>query len=327
MNQMSEKIMSVQGIGKSYGNTEALHNLSFEAGPGDIIGLLGPNGAGKTTAIRVLTTIFPPTHGEFTLDGIPHTQPSKIRKKIGALPESMGYPLRVTGEEYLVFFGRLFGISRANAQEKAEKLISIVGLSEHSMSQIATYSRGMRQRLGIARALINDPMVLFLDEPTLGFDPKGQREVLDIIRSITRQMDSSVILSTHFLEAVEHVCSSVIILKRGSIVANGTVAEIKRHVHIPRTGHFHVSPKKHDTAFSLIKKVPGVSNVRTSGSDTGSFLVEYDQMGMDSRKGTDETMNQVISALVEAHVPILSFSLQSASLSDAFLEITKEVMK
>ncbi len=207
--------LEVNGISKSYGSFEALHELSFEVGAGEILGLLGPNGAGKTTAIRVLTTIYPPTRGVFSLNGIPCTQPEKIRGLIGVLPESSGYPLYLTGEEYLVFYGRLFGRSRSEARRKAGKLLSMVGLLERAGSRISTYSRGMRQRLGIARALVNDPKVLFLDEPTLGFDPKGQREVLDVIRDITRQGGASVIISTHFLEAVEHVCSRVIILNKG----------------------------------------------------------------------------------------------------------------
>jgi len=324
---MDGTTLSVHNVSKSYGSFEALRDLSFDVGSGETLGLLGPNGAGKTTAIRVLTTIFVPTRGEFTLDGIPHTQPDAIRRRIGVLPESTGYPLHLTGEEYLVFFGRLYGMSRETALGKTKELLTIMGLSERAGSRIASYSRGMRQRLGIARALINDPRVLFLDEPTLGFDPKRQREVLDFIRNITRELGSSVILSTHFLEAVEHVCSRVIILNKGRVVVDGTVEEIKQHVRIPQAGRFLVPPEMHDTVFALFRKIPGVSEVKPDGTGSGSFLVTIDDGGVDSRREMDERLNAAISALVEAHVPILSFSLESVSLSDAFLEITREVFQ
>ena len=324
---MDDTILSVQNISKNYGPVQALQDLTFEVGTGDVLGLLGPNGAGKTTAIRVLTTIFPPSHGGFTLDGTPHTQPRKIRKKIGVLPESTGYPLQITGEEYLVFYGRLFGASRTKAQEKANELLTRVGLSEQAANRIATYSRGMRQRLGIARALVNDPRVLFLDEPTLGFDPKGQREVLGIIRNITREMGSSVILSTHFLEAVEHVCSRVIILNKGRVIVDGTVDEIKDHVRIPHTGRFLLQPKMHDAALGIFRKIPGAVEVRPGTAGSGSFLLTFTQGATNLDRTADDGLNEAISSLVDANIPILSFTRESGSLSDAFLEITKEDMR
>ena len=319
--------LEVFGISKSYGSFEALHDLSFEVGPGETLGLLGPNGAGKTTAIRVLTTIFSPTRGTFNLDGIPHTQHNKIRRRIGVLPESSGYPLRLTGLEYLVFFARLYGKSRETARKDAQRLLFVVGLSERAGSRISTYSRGMRQRLGIAKALVNDPEVLFLDEPTLGFDPKGQREVLDIIRGITRQLGSSVILSTHFLEAVEQVCSRVIILNRGRVIADGSVNEIKQLVRIPQTGRFQVPPKMHDTARILFKEFSLIGEVESHGAGSGSFKITLELEELDPLLTTNENLNIVLTALIEARIPVLSFSLESGSLSDAFLEMTKEEIR
>lgn len=321
---MGKTILSVQNISMYYGPVQALQDLTFDVGTGDVLGLLGPNGAGKTTAIRVLTTIYPPSQGGFTLDGIPRTSSARIRGKIGVLPESTGYPSQITGEEYLVFYGRLYGASLAKAQEKADDLLTIVGLSEKASSRIGTYSRGMRQRLGIARALVNDPRVLFLDEPTLGFDPKGQREVLGIIRNITQQLGSSVILSTHFLEAVEHVCSRVIILNRGRVIVDGTVDEIKDHVRIPHTGRFLLPPKMHDSALEIFNRMPEEVEVRPGTDGSGSFLLTFTERSDRSGRSMHNTLDEAISALVEAHIPILSFSRESGSLSDAFLKITRE---
>ena len=174
--------IEARGVEKRYGSLVAVADLSFDAQAGEILGVLGPNGAGKTTAIRVLTTILAPTRGTFEVAGSPHTSPSEIRGRIGVLPESAGYPERQTAEEYLRYHARLYGQSRAGAGAVASSLLEEVGLGDRSRSLISTYSRGMRQRLGIARALVNEPRVVFLDEPTLGLDPAGQRQILGTVR-------------------------------------------------------------------------------------------------------------------------------------------------
>jgi ABC-2 type transport system ATP-binding protein len=213
---------------KAYRSVAAVQELSFTAGAGEVIGLLGPNGAGKTTAIRMLTTILAPSAGTFAVAGIPHTRPADIRRRVGVLPERAGYPEQHTGLEFLRYHARLYGQPRASATSTAAALLSDVGLAERQSSPIATYSRGMRQRLGIARALLNDPAVVFLDEPTLGLDPLGQEQILRVVQRISRERAATVVLSTHLLDEVETVCSRVLILNRGRLVADGTVAEIAR---------------------------------------------------------------------------------------------------
>ncbi|MEP7224884.1 MAG: ABC transporter ATP-binding protein, partial [Actinomycetota bacterium] len=209
--------VEVHSVTKQYGALVAVENLSFAVGAGEILGVLGPNGAGKTTAIRVLTTIFTATHGTFAVAGVPHTKPTEIRRRIGVLPESAGFPERQTGEEYLRYHARLYGSTRTGARRSAQALLDEVGLGSRRRSLIATYSRGMRQRLGIARALVNEPRVVFLDEPTLGLDPAGQRQVLSTVLQIARERGATVLLSTHLLTEVEEVCSRVLILNHGRV--------------------------------------------------------------------------------------------------------------
>src|SRR5439155_6746301 len=156
--------VEARGVRKEYGDLVAVEDLTFGVERGQILGVLGPNGAGKTTAIRVLTTILAPTRGTFVVAGVPHMRPADIRRRIGVLPESAGYPERQTGEEYLRYHARLYGQSKESAREVAHALLAEAGLSEGGRSPIGTYSRGMRQRLGIARALVNEPQVVFLDE-------------------------------------------------------------------------------------------------------------------------------------------------------------------
>lgn len=214
------------GLSKRYGARHALDGLTFAAEPGEVIGLLGPNGAGKTTTIRLLTTILEPTGGTFSVAGEPGNQPHRIRQRIGVLPESAGYPGRQTGAQYLQYAARLFGQSRSAARASADRLLDDVGLGDRAGTRISAYSRGMKQRLGIARSLINDPAVVFLDEPTLGLDPAGQREILDTIGEIAGHRGATVVLSTHTLTEVEQVCHSVLILDHGRLRAAGPLSEI-----------------------------------------------------------------------------------------------------
>jgi ABC-2 type transport system ATP-binding protein len=218
--------LEAHALSKAYRGLVAVEDLSFTATAGEVIGLLGPNGAGKTTAIRVLTTILAPTSGSFAVAGIPSARPAEIRRRVGVLPESAGYPEQQTGIEFLRYHARLYGQTRASAHATAAALMRDVGLAARQSSPISTYSRGMRQRLGIARALVNEPAVVFLDEPTLGLDPAGQEQIMRVIEAMARERAATVVLSTHLLAEVEEVCSRVLILNRGRLVADGTVAEV-----------------------------------------------------------------------------------------------------
>jgi ABC-2 type transport system ATP-binding protein len=244
--------VEARGVGKRYGSLVALEDLTFAVEPGEIVGVLGPNGAGKTTAIRVLTTILEPTYGSFSVAGVPHTRPAEIRRRTGVLPESAGYPEGQSGEEFLRYHARLFGHGRAAARIVARKLLEEVGLGERRRSAIGTYSRGMRQRLGIARALVNEPRVVVLDEPTLGLDPAGQRQVLELVRRIAGERGAAVLLSTHLLAEVEETCSRVLILNHGRVVASGTVAEIARQAAAPRTATLRVAADDVERALAAL---------------------------------------------------------------------------
>ena len=245
-------MIEARHIAKEYGTFVAVADLTFDAAPGEIVGVLGPNGAGKTTAIRVLTTIFSPTRGSFSVGGVPHTRPQEIRRLIGVLPESAGYPERQTAEEYLRFHARLYGQSRPSAAATATRLLGELGLGDRGRSTIAKFSRGMRQRLGIARALVNEPQVVFLDEPTLGLDPAGQRQMLSLVRSIATARGATVLLSTHLLAEVEETCSRVLILHRGRVVAQGTVDEVAQQAAAPRFARVRIAAADAEPALQAL---------------------------------------------------------------------------
>jgi ABC-2 type transport system ATP-binding protein len=309
--------VQARGVRKEYGELVAVDDLTFEIDAGEILGVLGPNGAGKTTAIRVLTTILAPTRGTFRVADVPHTRPNEIRRRIGVLPESAGYPERQTGEEFLHYHARLYGHNRRSAAAIVEQLLGEVGLHNRRRSLIATYSRGMRQRLGIARALVNEPRVVFLDEPTLGLDPAGQRQVLSLVRDIAKSRGATVLLSTHLLAEVEDACSRVLILNRGRVAAAGTVAEISRTASAPRGARLRVAAEFVPEALRILAGSRGIHAAERGDAQPGTLALT---LAKDQDSGL---VNGTLCALAEAGVPILSFELEGARLSDAFLAMTE----
>jgi ABC-2 type transport system ATP-binding protein len=215
-----EKMIETEGLTKEFGGRRAVDDLSLVVEEGDIFGFLGPNGTGKTTTIRLLTGLLAPTASRAMVAGVDATRHSRVIKRIvGVLPESQGYYSWMTGQEYLEYFGSLYRIRRARS--RAGELLAAVGLAERAQTPVGSYSRGMRQRLGIARAMVHTPRVLFLDEPSLGLDPRGQREINELITTLNREEGVTIFLSSHLLSEVEDLCSRFAILREGSLVDDG----------------------------------------------------------------------------------------------------------
>jgi len=309
--------VEAMGLSKRYGEHTAVANVSFTAHPGEIVGLLGRNGAGKTTTVRLLTTVLAPTSGDFRVAGMPSSRAREIRQRVGVLPESAGFPGQQTGFEYLRYFGRLYGSSAADAAHTAERLLTEVGLTERAGAAISTYSRGMRQRLGIARALVNDPVVVFLDEPTLGLDPAGQRQVLRLVRDIAEHRGATVVLSTHTLPEVEEVCTSVLLLDEGTVLHAGPVSELLRMAAPPRSGQLRVPVSLATRAAEALARVDGLT---VTASDERPDLLRVSLDGESRRR--DDGLNGALAALVAAEVPVLSFELEGGRLGDVFLALT-----
>jgi ABC-2 type transport system ATP-binding protein len=230
------------------------------------------------------------------------------------MPESAGYPERQSGADFLRFQARLFGHTRESARAKADSLLEEVGLTEHACSAISGYSRGMRQRLGIARALVNEPAVVFLDEPTLGLDPSGQRQVLALIRRIAEARGATVVLSTHLLAEVEEVCGRVVILNRGRIVADGTVAEIVRRAAARRQGRVRIPPEASARALDALR-ARGIQAVENSGPGQIDLALRPD--------ASEDDVRAALGALLDARIPVLGLELEGGRLSDAFLAMTE----
>ena len=223
-------MISVKNVSKAYEANVAVDYLNFEVPAGEFFGFLGPNGAGKTTTIRMLTGMIAPDSGEIAIDGWSHSDKSKIARLLGVMPESRGFYNWMTGEEYLSFFAGLYDIPEKYA--KVSQLLSLVGLTERKHSRVATYSRGMKQRLGLARALINDPQVLFLDEPTLGLDPQGQEDIQHLLKQLNAA-GVTIFFFSHLLNEVASLCTRIAIINRGRLVAQGTIGELQIQAKLP----------------------------------------------------------------------------------------------
>jgi len=220
-------IVEARDLRKSYNGVQAVDGLTLEIREGEIYGLLGPNGSGKTTTILILLGLTEPTGGEVQVCGFnPAREPLKVKRLVGYLPENVGFYEDLTARENLRFIARLNGIPDRESKKRIEEVLEQVGLSEVADRPVGTYSRGMRQRLGIADVLIKQPRLAILDEPTTGIDPEGASQILDMIVRMRDERGMTIMLSSHLLHQVQRICDRVGIMHRGQLVAEGSVDEL-----------------------------------------------------------------------------------------------------
>ena len=228
---MPESIIEIQDLVKDYGKTRAVDHLNLTIEKGEIFGLLGPNGAGKTTIILTLLGLSEPNSGSVTVNGYNATsEPLKVKRFTGYLPDEVGFSGNSTGLESLVYTAMLNGFSREEATESAKELLRTVGLTETGNNKTKTYSKGMKQRLGLADVLIKKPEIIILDEPTVGIDPKGINEFLNLIRDLSKNKGITVLLSSHILHQIQKICDRVGILVKGKLQALGHIDDLAKEL-------------------------------------------------------------------------------------------------
>ncbi|MBS1565191.1 MAG: ABC transporter ATP-binding protein, partial [Bacteroidetes bacterium] len=228
---MQHAIIELEGLSKSYGSLKAVDNLNLRIGRGEVYGLLGPNGAGKTTTILMMLGLTEPTTGTATVCGInATTRPIEVKRKVGYMPDSVGFYDSMSALDNLQYIARLGGIPEPQVRERATQMMELVGLQDAMHMKTAAYSRGMKQRLGLADVLIRQPEVIVLDEPTLGIDPSGVKDFLALIRDLSRQQGITVLLSSHHLHQVQQVCDRVGIFVGGKLLADGDVQSLWRNL-------------------------------------------------------------------------------------------------
>lgn len=228
---MDKVIIKTTGLTKKYGDFTAVDNLNLEIYEGEIFGLLGPNGAGKTTTLLMLLGLTEPTEGTAEVAGCDATKETlRVKRIVGYLPDNVGFYEDMTGRENLRFTGQLNGLEPDIIEERIEKLLERVKLSDVRDKKVGTYSRGMKQRLGIADTLMKDPKIIILDEPTLGLDPEGVREMLDLITELSKKDNRTIIISSHLLHQIQKICDRVGIFVKGNLLAIGPIETLGEKV-------------------------------------------------------------------------------------------------
>ena len=301
-------MIKVSGLTKDYGARRAINNLSFDAQQGEIVGFIGPNGAGKTTTMRILTGYMPPTDGEAIVAGYDVVEESlEVRKRVGYLPETVPLYTDMVVFDYLKFMGQLRKIPNLDA--RVDEVLDMVGLFDRANGYIGNLSKGMRQRVGLAQALLHRPEVLILDEPTIGLDPGQVVEVRELIREIGKER--TVLLSTHLLNEAQNICDRILIINKGRIVTEDTTENLQARL----TGAERVVLRVRGDADDLaraVKQVKGAQGVVTK--EDGSVEFEF-ASGKDVRP---EVAKQVINSGYD----LIELRTLGMSLEEIFLELT-----
>jgi len=301
-------MIKVSGLTKDYGARRAITNLNFDAQQGEIVGFLGPNGAGKTTTLRILTGYMPPTDGEAIVAGYDVVEESiEVRKRVGYLPETVPLYTDMVVFDYLKFMGELRRIP--NVDERVDEVLDMVGLLERAEGYIGNLSKGMRQRVGLAQALLHRPEVLILDEPTIGLDPGQVVEVRELIREIGKER--TVLLSTHLLNEAQNICDRVLIINQGKIVAEDTTENLQARLLGAERVVIRVRGEADELAKTILQ-VKGVQGVETKPD--GAVEFEFSS-GKDLRP-------EVAKKVIGAGYDLLELRPLGMSLEEIFLELT-----
>lgn len=267
---MSAPVIQARNLTKRYGRVTAVDRLNLSVESGEVFGLLGPNGSGKTTTILMLMGLTDVTEGEIEVLGLdPARQPLAVKRRIGYMPDSVGFYDELSGRQNLRYTGRLAGLSGKHLDERIARELERVGMSEVADKPAGTYSRGMRQRLGLADALLKEPGLVILDEPTNGLDPHATREFLALIGALKRD-GITVLLSSHLLDRVQAVCDRIALFHRGRIALLGTVTELAREV--LGSGHRILVEAEGEGLEERLRRIPGVRAVQSDGP--GHFVVD-----------------------------------------------------
>ncbi len=301
-------MIRVSGLTKDYGARRAIHNLSFDAQQGEIVGFLGPNGAGKTTTLRILAGYMPPTDGEAIVAGYDVVEESlEVRKRVGYLPETVPLYNDMTVADYLTFMGELRRIP--GVRNRVNETLEMVRLLDRANGYIGNLSKGMRQRVGLAQALLHRPETLILDEPTIGLDPGQVVDVRELIKEIGKER--TVLLSTHLLNEAQNLCDRVLIINKGKIVAEDTTENLQAALLGGERVVLRVRGEADELA-ETVKKVQGVRRVRALEDGAVEFEFPSDE----------EIRPEVAKQVVKAGYDLLEMRLVGLSLEEIFLELT-----
>ena len=307
-------MIETKNLSNNFGDLAAVADLNLTIEDGDIFGFIGPNGAGKTTTMRILVTLLQPTRGKAFINGLDVSKNGKkVRKLVGYMPDFMGVYDDLKVFEYLEFFAAAFGIERKKRKSIVEGVLELTDLQSKRGAAVDSLSRGMQQRLGLARVLIHDPKVLILDEPASGLDPRARIEIRELLRELKR-MGKTIMISSHILSELEEICEHVGIIEHGRLVFSGTLEEIRPKLGIQSKVRVKVLNNQ-DKAVELLSALPQIRKVQA--------LAEYIAVTFHDGQQTDGI---IARTLVNGGVDIISLQPERFKLDDAFLKLTEGIV-
>jgi ABC-2 type transport system ATP-binding protein len=307
-------MVDIQHLRKDYRNITAVKDLSLRLEQGDIFGFIGPNGAGKTTTIKMLATLLKPTSGRALIDGVDVTrEPDRVRGIIGYMPDFFGVYDDIKVWEYLDFFAAAYKIPRDSRPQIIDDVLELTDLTAKKEAYVEELSRGMKQRLCLAKTLVHDPKVLLLDEPASGLDPRARIEIKELLREL-KSMGKTIIISSHILPELADFCNKIGIIEQGEMVVSGDVGEIMRQV----TGGKVLELKVAEEPERAVELLVGRRDVRAARIVEDGIKVEY--------TGEPEEVHELLRALLAAEIKVQSFSEQQTDLEDIFMRVTKGVV-
>jgi ABC-2 type transport system ATP-binding protein len=309
-------IVETKNLTRRYGKTIALDEVNLHIPEGEIYGFIGPNGAGKTTTMRILTTLLLPTSGQAWVAGHSVVQDTKaVRRVVGFMPDFFGVYDNLKSWEYLDFFAAAYGVSSHRRLTLVDELLDLVGLLYKRDEYVMDLSRGMKQRLSLARTMAHDPLLLILDEPASGLDPRARVELRELLKEL-RAMGKTIMISSHILTELAEMCTSIGIIDNGKLLASGDVATILQSLQSHRVIEVHLL-RESESAVSLIQHMPGVLDVRIQ-PDTMPIMLHIDY------QGDDQGVSDLLTRLVEGGVGVIHFAGQVNNLEDIFLKVTSD---
>jgi ABC-2 type transport system ATP-binding protein len=303
-------MIEVSHLSKFYGPRAAISDLSFKVGKGEIVGFLGPNGAGKSSTMKILTGFMPASEGKANIAGFDvFDQPLEVKRNVGFLPENPPVYVEMTVEDYIDFAARLHQVPKPSVGKAVDQAIGRTGLGDVRRRLIGNLSKGYRQRVGLAQALVHNPKVLILDEPTVGLDPKQIIEIRELIKSLSG--DHTVVLSSHILPEVTATCQRIIVINKGRIVAEDTIERLVAHANRGVVYSLLVKTAAED-ALAHLRKIEGISKITAAGQ---KLLIEI-------QTGARDIRDQIIETAVAQKMGVLEFTAEKLSLEEVFLQLT-----
>ncbi|WP_368239273.1 ABC transporter ATP-binding protein [Clostridium tertium] len=305
-------MLVIKNLEKSYGNFKALNGLNLEIEKGEIFGFIGPNGAGKSTTMKIVSGLLSPDSGEVYVDGIDAIKNNKeLKDKIGYMPDFFGVYDNLRAIEYLEFYASIYGIVGEEARKLSMDLLELVNLQDKWDANVDGLSRGMKQRLCLARCLVHNPELLILDEPASGMDPRARFEMKVILKNL-KEMGKTIIVSSHILSELGEICTRIGIIKNGSIVCEGTVEEVM--LRASGTAPINITVMEDpEKAIEVLKQIPDVKEISLDGNKVTASVA-----------GGDKEAKEILKALVTQEVSVIGFAKAVGNLEDVFIQITED---